>query len=193
MNEGTSLIRQIWQRMNEIYLEGTAAVRYNDDDQLVCYYCGEPLPDGWQQQWEHVIPRSRGGGNRGTNGVIACYPCNQSKHARFPIDWVATANKANLTDDLAVDFLARVLLSSFFAYSHSLIGQIVNVRAREFQSHGQWDTEFALSVGGVSEITRICSKCGYSIMLGNNEGNIFVVRARCAACENFELLEAIPV
>lgn len=48
-----------------------------------CVYCGsvEPL------QWEHVIPRSRGGPDTIDNLVLACRACNLSKATRDPYEW----------------------------------------------------------------------------------------------------------
>lgn len=44
-----------------------------------CVYCGTK---GVPLNIDHVMPRSHGGSNRGTNLVLACVPCNQAKGNR---------------------------------------------------------------------------------------------------------------
>jgi hypothetical protein len=48
-----------------------------------CAYCGSSGP----LQWEHVVPRSRGGPDTIDNMVRACAPCNLAKGARDPYQW----------------------------------------------------------------------------------------------------------
>lgn len=50
-------------------------------DGFRCQYCGERFrPD--ELTFDHVIPRSRGGGTNWENIVSACAPCNTSKGSR---------------------------------------------------------------------------------------------------------------
>lgn len=48
-----------------------------------CYYCRKPVVElhvlGIQMTVDHVLPKSRGGGNESTNLVTACEPCNNCK------------------------------------------------------------------------------------------------------------------
>ncbi|MGC5660038.1 HNH endonuclease [Micromonospora sp. WMMD723] len=46
-----------------------------------CAYCGGPA-----STVDHVLPRSRGGGNTWRNTTAACYPCNQHKGDRTPAE-----------------------------------------------------------------------------------------------------------
>ncbi len=48
-----------------------------------CAYCGV----GGELQWEHIIPRSRGGPDTIDNMVRACPPCNLRKGDRYLLDW----------------------------------------------------------------------------------------------------------
>ena len=48
-----------------------------------CVYCGDP----WEHQ-DHLIPVALGGGYTKENIVPACEPCNLSKGASHPADWV---------------------------------------------------------------------------------------------------------
>ena len=51
-----------------------------------CAYCGAASVPF---DIDHVIPRSRGGGDEPGNLVVACQPCNRSKGARTPEEWLA--------------------------------------------------------------------------------------------------------
>ncbi|WP_243997837.1 HNH endonuclease [Methylobacterium sp. E-005] len=55
-------------------------------DGLVCAYCGDfngPF------EIDHVVPYSRGGENEPNNLCVACKPCNRSKGARTPEEWLS--------------------------------------------------------------------------------------------------------
>lgn len=45
-----------------------------------CYYCDNPIYGGVRENVEHVIPKSKGGGNNKGNLVLACAPCNKEKN-----------------------------------------------------------------------------------------------------------------
>lgn len=47
-----------------------------------CYYCDEPL-SGTRENIEHVIPKIRGGDNRPSNLVLACWRCNKEKYIKI--------------------------------------------------------------------------------------------------------------
>ena len=51
----------------------------------ICFYCGDRLK---KFQVDHFIPLSRGGTNWPSNLVIACRPCNLSKAAKMPWEWM---------------------------------------------------------------------------------------------------------
>ncbi len=50
-----------------------------------CAYCGST--DG-PFHLDHVVPVSRGGHSRPDNLVVACVPCNLSKGAKTPTEWL---------------------------------------------------------------------------------------------------------
>lgn len=53
-------------------------------DRFVCQYCGRgPLPMK-HLNYDHVLPRVRGGKTVWTNIVASCYPCNERKGKRTP-------------------------------------------------------------------------------------------------------------
>lgn len=51
-----------------------------------CQYCGAK---GSQMEWEHIIPRSRGGSNALSNATLSCPKCNQAKGNMTPAEWEA--------------------------------------------------------------------------------------------------------
>ncbi|MBZ0145881.1 MAG: HNH endonuclease [Rhodocyclaceae bacterium] len=65
-----------------------------DDERLklvlpqACSYCGER--DRASFTVDHLIPRHRGGADRGENLVWACRSCNSSKRDRDVLEWLAS-------------------------------------------------------------------------------------------------------
>lgn len=51
----------------------------------LCYWCGAKLD---QYEVDHFFPISKGGGDGPDNIVVACVPCNRSKHAKQPEDFI---------------------------------------------------------------------------------------------------------
>jgi 5-methylcytosine-specific restriction endonuclease McrA len=54
-------------------------------DQFQCQYCGERKPTA-ELNYDHVVPRSRGGKTTWTNIVSSCVPCNSRKSNRTPAE-----------------------------------------------------------------------------------------------------------
>jgi uncharacterized protein YdaU (DUF1376 family) len=54
-------------------------------DGYKCAYCGSM---GVNLQLDHVIPRSRGGADDPSNLSACCKPCNTSKGAKTPEEWI---------------------------------------------------------------------------------------------------------
>ena len=60
------------------------SIRERQHDQ--CNVCGLLL---WGRgHVDHIVPLSRGGSNWPSNLQLLCAPCNISKHARDPFDWI---------------------------------------------------------------------------------------------------------
>ncbi len=57
------------------------------EEELQCAYCTA----SGALQWEHIVPRSRGGPDTIDNMVKACLPCNTAKGARDPFEWYGEA------------------------------------------------------------------------------------------------------
>lgn len=58
-------------------------IRERDDNK--CRYCGDTAA---RLHFDHVFPHSRGGSTSVANLVLACAPCNLSKGARTPEEWL---------------------------------------------------------------------------------------------------------
>jgi len=97
----------LWQADND---EGAIGRRYDKKSQQICYYCGT-LPEKISK-WhiEHIMPRSKGGENLSYNLVYVCPSCNYHKNSNLP--YLPNCDELqNIPDDLAIDFLARLLLA----------------------------------------------------------------------------------
>ena len=63
-----------------------------------CQYCGGASKDP-ALEWEHKIPKSRGGSDSIKNATLACHTCNQEKGSLTPGEWAKKIqDKAKLTD-----------------------------------------------------------------------------------------------
>lgn len=79
-------VMHTFKRLESGRLAPSAILRENKqlvEGEKACAYCGarETL------QWEHIIPKSRGGAETIDNLVLACAACNQSKGDRDPFEW----------------------------------------------------------------------------------------------------------
>jgi len=52
-------------------------------DKYTCQYCGRKLPMS-KLNYDHVLPRARGGKTTWENIVTSCFPCNDRKSNRTP-------------------------------------------------------------------------------------------------------------
>ena len=53
-----------------------------------CQYCGGESEDH-RLEWEHKIPKSRGGSDSVKNATLSCHTCNVTKNDRTPKEWHA--------------------------------------------------------------------------------------------------------
>lgn len=79
-------VMHTYKRLQTGQISPSAILRENQllvEGECCCAYCGgqENL------QWEHIIPKSRGGPDDIDNMVQACQQCNASKGARDPFEW----------------------------------------------------------------------------------------------------------
>lgn len=59
--------------------------------QFGCIYCGKSLRHKFHV--DHIVPLSKGGSNGRKNIQLLCQPCNQTKHARHPIDFARSIGR----------------------------------------------------------------------------------------------------
>lgn len=52
-----------------------------------CSYCGDT--DG-PFEFDHILPRARGGTSEASNLTLACRPCNAAKGSRTLAEWIAS-------------------------------------------------------------------------------------------------------
>ena len=57
-----------------------------------CQYCGGMTGD-YRLEWEHKLPRSRGGSDSVKNATLACHTCNQDKGDLTPEEWLSDIDK----------------------------------------------------------------------------------------------------
>lgn len=67
--------------------------------QHTCQYCGGKTEDR-RLEWEHKIPKSRGGSDRVDNAALACRTCNQLKSDRTPGEWLGQLKKVNAPSEI---------------------------------------------------------------------------------------------
>ena len=58
-----------------------------------CAYCGDPLEPFGNWEIDHVLPKSRGGGNEITNLSAACHSCNRIKGTKTANEWKGEINE----------------------------------------------------------------------------------------------------
>lgn len=81
-------------------------------DRNLCMYCAREHPDG-ELTRDHVVPKSRGGGDVWENVVAACKRCNHHKGDRLleniEMDLIALPYTPNLAEYLALTNSGRIL------------------------------------------------------------------------------------
>lgn len=70
----------------EAGISGGVLAAWTAEQPKVCFYCGDTCPDDFHV--DHFVPLSKGGPHVLTNLRIACAPCNLSKSARDPMEWM---------------------------------------------------------------------------------------------------------
>jgi len=67
--------------------------------QHTCQYCGGESKDP-VLEWEHKVPKSRGGSDSVRNATLACRCCNQAKGSMRPEEWLESIQKKTHLSDL---------------------------------------------------------------------------------------------
>ncbi len=82
-----AFVTHTYQRLCHGQIHPSNILRENKilvEENKTCAYCGG-VSD--KLQWEHIIPKSRGGPESIDNMVLACPPCNQAKSDKDPFEW----------------------------------------------------------------------------------------------------------
>lgn len=104
-----TITSKLISKLREIVDGELVGARYDEGDNLVCYYCGEPIAK-YSTHRDHVTPKSKGGSNQNWNIVLTCSDCNIRKNARHPFYYLE-----RLPSDLELDYLARMLFGATMA------------------------------------------------------------------------------
>lgn len=91
----------------------------------VCVYCDKVCDD---LQWEHIIPRSRGGSDTIDNMVLACKGCNLSKGARDLFEWYGKARQYEIP---------RLVLGKYLKLIFDAHEQVGTLDAADVNADGQ--------------------------------------------------------
>jgi 5-methylcytosine-specific restriction endonuclease McrA len=99
-----------------------------------CVYCGSRARADWYANDErpyfggfhldHVIPTQQGGSNGPENLVIACPPCNLSKHAETPAVWLERRSRKLRLDAFEVAWYLRTAKDRTLA--RKLLAQVLD-------------------------------------------------------------------
>lgn len=68
-------------RRNDRHIPPSMAIRVARRDNYACQICGKPLLDK-DMEFDHIIPRARGGATKESNLRVTCRPCNRSRGAK---------------------------------------------------------------------------------------------------------------
>ncbi len=111
-----STVEDIFELAHDLWESGSAdsaiGRRLDAEGKPVCYYCGRQLDE--RAIRSRLMPPSLGGRNDGYNLVISCQRCRKSKAVSLPLPREVVQNgwegAWNIPDELAVDFLARLIM-----------------------------------------------------------------------------------
>ena len=73
-----------------------------------CQYCGGASGDP-VLEWEHIVPKSKGGSDSVKNATLACRCCNQAKGSMTPQEWRSTIKGHTKLDKARQNGIQRVL------------------------------------------------------------------------------------
>lgn len=83
-----------------------------EDQQYCCAYCDQPFYGEFEI--DHMIPISRGGAHTWSNVAVACMPCNRSKNAKTPLQFLRV---------LGYDVVEEALAAALDVKSRRLYGE----------------------------------------------------------------------
>lgn len=91
-----------------------------------CVYCGgDPFADG-DIELDHVMPASRGGRDTLDNLLVACRPCNRSKGALLPQEWLPMARYWQFAVWAVLNGVTTTFTDGGAAFRRQLVAQILD-------------------------------------------------------------------
>ena len=121
-------VMHTYKRLTEAQINPSAILRENKmlvESDCCCAYCG----DKENLQWEHIIPKSRGGPDSIDNMVQACRECNASKGAKDPFEWYGDRR----------DELPRVVLGKYLKLAFERHERAGTLDSSDLNADGQLD------------------------------------------------------
>jgi len=91
-----------------------------------CTYCDA----SGELQWEHIIPKSRGGPDTIDNLVLACPSCNQKKGNRSPFEWYGKEQQYELP---------RLVLGKYLKLVYDMHEEAATLDSADLNADGQLD------------------------------------------------------
>ena len=78
-------------RMRKVARNRKLSIKFSRNNMMLrdggaCAYCGDDTLAPHELNYDHVLPRSRGGKTNWENCVMSCYPCNARKADRTPAE-----------------------------------------------------------------------------------------------------------
>ncbi|MCC8113149.1 MAG: HNH endonuclease [Bacteroidales bacterium] len=80
-----------------------------------CWYCGSPISECGPLSADHILPRSKGGGDEFDNIAFCCRSCNSSKGIKDLVAW-----SIDSLDSLPSLFMLCIYLKLVYSYSERL-------------------------------------------------------------------------
>jgi len=111
---------------NRINLKGLSPYSIFSRDDFTCIYCGKnSIQDSIQLELDHIIPKSKGGGELASNIITSCKSCNRSKNA-------------NVFDDNRLAEITNVVRRRCLDASISPFEKVNMIGARDLKEEKLW-------------------------------------------------------
>lgn len=108
----SEILGKVFAALQEVSVTRPMQSRYDEEGNLVCFYCGDPLSKkGFRNHSikEHFLCRSLGGTSKNTNLVWACHTCNAKKGSMHFLKWLMEG-PINVTDEIAYKLIALTIV-----------------------------------------------------------------------------------
>lgn len=110
--------------------------------QHTCQYCSNETKDH-RLEWEHMLPKTRGGSDSVKNATLVCHTCNQLKGKKTPEEWLDELRQMDHPGDLdktRIQCLENVIAGKSVGKNLRYAAWANTVRWRLYQSLSQLST-----------------------------------------------------